>query len=124
LPAKTEVQDYDGLLACLPVAENLLDQKFEASAPNQIWLSNISYILMGEGWLYLASHKDLFTGEFVGYAIAERMTKNMVSQSLLRAIAAKRLSNNIRYLYKKISNHLTYYHGLTFIRSLTNDKKK
>ena len=74
----------------LPVAENLLDQKFEASAPNQIWLSDITYIPTGEGWLYLAGHKDLFTGEVVGYAMAERMTKNLVSQSLLRAMAAKR----------------------------------
>ena len=72
------------------MAENLLDQKFEASAPNQIWMSDITYIPTGEGWLYLAVHKDLFTGEVVGYAMAERMTKNLVSQSLLRAIAVKR----------------------------------
>ena len=74
----------------LPVAENLLNQKFEASAPNQIWLSDITYIPTGEGWLYLAGHKDLFTGGIVGYAMAERMTKNLVSQSLLKALAAKR----------------------------------
>ena len=74
----------------LPVAENLLNQKFEASAPNQIWMSDITYIPTGEGWVYLAGHKDLFTGEVVGYAMAERMTKNLFSQSLLRAIAAKR----------------------------------
>jgi len=73
----------------LPVAENLLDQKFEASAPNQIWLTDIPYIPTGEGWLYLAGHKDLFTGEIVGYAMAERMTKNLVIQSLLRALAVK-----------------------------------
>jgi len=48
------------------------------------------YIPTGEGWLYLAGHKDLFTGEVVGYAMSERMTKNLVSQSLLNAIAAKR----------------------------------
>jgi transposase InsO family protein len=74
----------------LPVAENLLEQKFEASAPNQIWLTDITYISTGEGWLYLAGHKDLFTGEVVGYAMGERMTKNLVSQSLLRAITTKR----------------------------------
>ena len=74
----------------LPVAENLLDQKFAASAPNQIWLSDITYIPTGEGWLYLAGHKDLFTGEVVGYAMAERMTKNLVSQSLMMAMSAKR----------------------------------
>jgi putative transposase len=74
----------------LPVAENLLDQKFEASAPNRIWLTDITYIPTGEGWLYLAGHKDLFTGEVVGYAMAECMTKNLVSQSLMRAVTAKR----------------------------------
>ena len=74
----------------LPVAANLLNQKFAASAPNQIWLSDITCIPTGEGWLYLAGHKDLFTGEIVGYAMAERMTKNLVIQSLLRALAAKR----------------------------------
>jgi len=73
----------------LPVAENLLAQKFEASAPNQIWLSDITYIPTGEGWLYLAGHKDLFTGGIVGYAMAERMTKNLVIQSFLRAVATK-----------------------------------
>jgi transposase InsO family protein len=66
-----------------------LDQKFEASAPNQIWLTDITYIPTGEGWLYLAGHKDLFTGEIVGYAMAERMTKNLVIQSLLKALVTK-----------------------------------
>jgi putative transposase len=74
----------------LPVAENLLDQKFEASAPNRVWLTDITYISTGEGWLYLAGHKDLCTGEIVGYAMAERMTKNLVSQSLLKAVTTKR----------------------------------
>jgi putative transposase len=74
----------------LPVAGNLLNQKFEASAPNQIWLTDITYIPTEKVWLYLAGHKDLFTGEVVGYAMAERMTKSLVSKSLLRVIAAKR----------------------------------
>ena len=43
-----------------------------------------------EGWLYLAGHKDLFNGEVVGYAMAERMTKNLVSEALFRAVSNKR----------------------------------
>ena len=73
----------------LPVAENLLNQQFKAAAPNQIWLTDITYIATEEGWLYLAGHKDVFTGEIVGYAMGPRMTKNLVSQSLFRAVAAK-----------------------------------
>lgn len=74
----------------LPVAANHLDQKFTASAPNEVWVTDITYIPTGEGWLYVAGHKDIFTGEIVGYATGERMTKNLVSQSLFRAVAAKR----------------------------------
>jgi putative transposase len=73
----------------LPVAENLLNQQFKAAAPNQIWVTDITYIPTEEGWLYLAGHKDVFTGEIVGYAVGSRLTKNLVSQSLFRAVAAK-----------------------------------
>ena len=38
----------------LPVAENILNQSFEAAALNQVWLSDITYIRTDEGWLYLA----------------------------------------------------------------------
>lgn len=76
----------------LPVAENLLAQQFETTAPSRVWLSDITYISTGEGWLYLAGHKDLFTKEIVGYAMGARMTKNLVSQSLFRAVSAKRPS--------------------------------
>ena len=74
----------------LPVAENLVQQQFEATRPNEVWLSDITYIPTAEGWLYLAGHKDLFTREIVGYAMGHRITKNLVSQSLFKAVAAKR----------------------------------
>lgn len=74
----------------LPVAENLLGQKFEAAKPNEVWVSDITYIPTEEGWLYLAGHKDIFNGEVIGYAMGERITKNLVSESLFRAVAAKR----------------------------------
>ena len=73
-----------------PVAENLVQQQFEATRPNEVWLSDITYIPTEEGWLYLAGHKDLFTREIVGYAMGHRITKNLVSQSLFKAVAAKR----------------------------------
>jgi transposase InsO family protein len=73
-----------------PVAENLLNQQFETTAPGKVWTTDITYIPTDEGWVYLAGHKDLFTGEIVGYAMAARMTKALVMQSLFRAVAAKR----------------------------------
>jgi putative transposase len=63
----------------LPVAENLLGQRFQASAPSQVWVTDITYIPTDEGWLYLAGHKDLYTRKIVGYAMGPRMTKNLVT---------------------------------------------
>jgi putative transposase len=74
----------------LPVAENILNQQFKTDAPNKVWVSDITYIPTSEGWLYLAGHKDLFSGDIVGYAMAERMTKNLVQESLIKAIRTRR----------------------------------
>jgi putative transposase len=70
----------------LPVAENLLAQRFTAEAPSRAWLSDITDVRTDEGWLYLVGHKDLCTRKIVGYAMGERMTKNLVMESLLRAV--------------------------------------
>jgi transposase InsO family protein len=74
----------------MPVAENVLKQEFKAERPNEVWVTDITYIPTGEGWVYLAGHKDLCTGEIVGYAMSERITKNLVSESLFRAVSKKK----------------------------------
>ena len=81
----------------LPVAENALGQQFKVYQPNKVWVSDITYVPTDEGWLYLASHKDLCTHEIVGYAMGERLTKNLVSQSLFRALAAKRPAKGLMH---------------------------
>lgn len=74
----------------LPVAENLLDQTFAPSAPNEVWVTDITYIPTGEGWLYLAGVKDVFTCEIVGYAMSKRMTQELTGRALFRAVQQKR----------------------------------
>lgn len=74
----------------LPVADNLLEQHFTATAPNQVWTTDITYIATDEGWLYCAAHKDLFNGEIVGYALGSRITKDLVIRSLLMAVATRK----------------------------------
>jgi putative transposase len=73
----------------LPVEENLLKQQFKVYEPNAVWVSDITYVPADEGWLYMAGHKDLFTSEIVGYAMGERLTRNLVNQSLLQAASTK-----------------------------------
>ncbi len=92
----------------LPVAENLLGQKFKVSKPNAAWVSDITYIPTDEGWLYLAGHKDLFNGEIVGYAMGERMTKNLVSQSLFKAVAAKRPAKGLIHHSDRGTQYCSY----------------
>ena len=74
----------------LPVAGNTLKQQFKVHKPDTVWVSDITYVPTDEGWLYLAGHKDLFNGEIVGYAMGERLSRNLVSQSLLMAVNARR----------------------------------
>jgi putative transposase len=74
----------------LPVAKNLLEQRFAPTAPNQMWVTDITYITTGEGWLYLAGIKDVFTCELVGYAMDQRMTQDLTGQALFRAVQQKR----------------------------------
>ncbi|KAI5911967.1 IS3 family transposase [Azoarcus sp. PA01] len=74
----------------LPVAENLLGQTFAPSARNEVWVTDLTYIPTGEGWLYLAGIKDVFTCEIVGYAMGARMTQELTAQALFRAVQQKR----------------------------------
>lgn len=74
----------------LPVAENVLDQVFAPTRPNEVWTGDITYIPTDQGWLYLAGLKDVFTCEIVGYAMGDRMTTDLVSRALFRAVQQKR----------------------------------
>ena len=74
----------------LPVAENVLAQTFVATRPNETWVTDITYVPTAEGWLYLAGIKDQFTCEVVGYAMGARMTTDLVSDALRKAVGAKR----------------------------------
>ena len=97
----------------LPVAENLLGQQFKVYKPNTVWVTDITYVPTDEGWLYLAGHKDLFTGEIVGYAMGERLTRNLVSQSLLRALSIKRPAEGLMHHSDRGSQYCSQeYRGL------------
>ncbi|MFI4939587.1 MAG: IS3 family transposase [Burkholderiales bacterium] len=74
----------------LPVADNLLNQTFAPARPNEAWVTDITYVSTGEGWLYVAGVKDVFTCELVGYAMGQRMTQGLTAQALWRAVRNKR----------------------------------
>src|SRR5512143_287018 len=69
----------------LPVAPNRLEPAFTASAPNQKWVSDITHLWTGQGWLYLAVVLDLYSRAVVGWSMGERMTRDLVIQALTMA---------------------------------------
>ncbi|EAP0829527.1 IS3 family transposase [Salmonella enterica] len=74
----------------LPVAPNLLNQTFEPTGPSQVWVTDLTYVAIQEGWLYLAGVKDVYTCEIVGYAMGERMTKELTGKALFMAVRNQR----------------------------------
>src|SRR5438552_2641190 len=62
----------------LPVAPNRLEQNFSTEKPDQVWTADITYLATAEGWLYLAMVLDLHTRQIIGWAMRERMTKELV----------------------------------------------
>jgi putative transposase len=70
----------------LPVAPNLLKQDFDIKEPNKVWLADITYISTLEGWLYLAAVMDLGCRRIKGWAMSERLTKELALDALKMAV--------------------------------------
>lgn len=68
------------------VAPNVLDRQFTATAPNQKWVADFTYIWTSEGWLYVAAVLDLFSRRVVGWSMHPTMTTTLVTDALLMAI--------------------------------------
>jgi transposase InsO family protein len=71
------------------IAPNLLDRVFIANAPNQKWAGDISYVWTQEGWLYLAVILDLHSRRVIGWAVSNRMKRDLAIRALKMAIASE-----------------------------------
>jgi transposase InsO family protein len=74
----------------LPIAENILNRNFKVDEPNKVWLSDITYIPTGEGWLYLAGVLDLGTKAIVGWSMRDNMEKGLVIDALNMAYSRRK----------------------------------
>jgi transposase InsO family protein len=68
------------------VAENILAQNFEADAPDQKWVADITYIPTHQGWTYLATVMDLYARRIVGWATSKHIDTALISEALHKAI--------------------------------------
>lgn len=73
----------------LPIYPNLVKRQFNVKQPNQIWVTDITYIRTLEGWVYLSSVMDLFSRKIVGWSMDSNMKKELSIQSLNRAIVSR-----------------------------------
>ncbi|SDM44374.1 putative transposase [Bacillus sp. OK048] len=65
---------------------NVLDRQFNVEEPNQVWVTDITYIWTLEGWVYLSSVMDLFSRKIVGWSLDSHMKKELSIQALKMAI--------------------------------------
>ena len=70
----------------LPVAANVLDRQFTVPTPNMAWVSDITYLWTREGWLYLVVILDLFSRRVVGWALHDRITRQLALDALAMAL--------------------------------------
>ena len=73
-----------------PIAANRLDRDFTATAVNQKWACDITYIPTAAGWLYLAVVLDLYSRRVVGWSMRSDLKSELVHEALTMAIAARR----------------------------------
>lgn len=103
------------------LAENQLNRDFSPQAPNQSWVTDITYIRTYEGWLYLAVVIDLFSRQVIGWSMQSRIQVDLVLNALLMAVWRRKPKEqvlvhseirevSIRAVTGRISSsHMTWY---------------
>jgi putative transposase len=72
-----------------PVAPNELNRNFTASAPNKVWVTDITYIWTREGWMYLAAILDLYSRRVVGWSMDSCMDRSLALDALGMALRTR-----------------------------------
>lgn len=80
-----------------PIAPNRLAQAPKATAPNQLWVADITYIDTQEGWLYVAGVLDLYSRKIVGWAMSERIDTSLVLKALDMALLHRTPPANVLF---------------------------
>jgi len=73
----------------LPVAPNILQRCFYSERPNQVWLSDITYVHTRQGWLYLAAILDVCSRQIVGWSMDASLGEHLVLNALRQALGRR-----------------------------------
>jgi len=92
------------------IAPNLLNRDFSAVRPNRKWARDISYVWTQEGWLYLAVILDLHSRRVIGWAVSNRMKRDLAIRALNMAIALRRPSKGCIHHTDRGSQYCSHDH--------------
>jgi transposase InsO family protein len=101
----------------LPIAANLLKAgDVQVHRPDQVWVSDITYIRSREGWLYLCIIMDLYSRSIVGWSMEERLTKELVLKSLSMACMRRDPGRGIIFHSDRGSQYASHACSATLLR--------
>lgn len=80
-----------------PIAPNRLAEAPKATAPNQIWVADITYIQTGENWLFVAAIMDLYSRKIVGWAMGEHIDTALILKALFMALLHRQPPQNLLF---------------------------
>lgn len=86
-----------------PIAPNILNRQFTTTRPNEVWVSDITYIETSQGWLYLTVIIDLFDRKVIGWAMSEDMSENRQLLMLgIWQLETDQLSRNLCFILTEV----------------------
>jgi putative transposase len=103
-------------------AANRVQQQFDVAEPNRVWVTDITYIRMHEGWLYLAVVLDLFSRQVIGWSMQSSMEKDLVMSALLMALWRRHPKNEV-IVHSDQGSQFSSHDWQAFLKSLANAKQ-
>ena len=97
------------------VVPNRLQREFNPDAPDNTWVTDITYIKTHEGWLYLAVVLDLFSRKIVGWSMQSLMTKQIVLDALLMVVWRRKPTNQVM-VHSDQGSQYTSYEWQSFLK--------
>jgi putative transposase len=79
------------------ISVNHLNQNFVTEEPDQVWVSDITYVATREGWLYVAIVMDLFSRKIVGLSMGDRLQTELVTKALKQALYRRGIQKGLMH---------------------------
>jgi hypothetical protein len=93
-----------------------LRQQFDVAAPNEMWVTDITYIRTHEGWLFLAAVLDLFSRQVIGWSMGPRMDRDLALNALLMVVWRRKPEKTVM-VHSDQGSQFSSYDWQTFLKA-------